>query len=49
MFPVVHVSHGIGFGVGLVKYTLSPDWPAEPERLAPLDPTLGLTPEPSTP
>lgn len=34
MFPVVHVSHGIGFAVGLVKYKLFPDWPREPERLA---------------
>lgn len=48
MFPVVHVSHGIGFGVGLVKYTLARDWAPEPERLSPRD-TDGdaLTPEPS--
>jgi glycosyltransferase involved in cell wall biosynthesis len=26
IFPVLHVSHGIGFGVGLVTYALRPDW-----------------------
>jgi succinoglycan biosynthesis protein ExoA len=26
IFPVLHLSHGIGFGVGLVKYALAPDW-----------------------
>ncbi len=26
IFPVLHVSHGVGFGAGLVKYLLSPDW-----------------------
>jgi succinoglycan biosynthesis protein ExoA len=26
IFPVLHLSHGIGFGVGLVKYALKPDW-----------------------
>ena len=26
IFPVLHVSHGVGFGVGLVRYTLAPDW-----------------------
>jgi succinoglycan biosynthesis protein ExoA len=26
IFPVLHVSHGVGFGVGLVHYTLFPDW-----------------------
>jgi glycosyltransferase involved in cell wall biosynthesis len=25
-FPVMHVSHAIGFGMGLVKYLLRPDW-----------------------
>jgi len=29
IFPVLHVSHGIGFGVGLVKYALKPDWSAQ--------------------
>jgi glycosyltransferase involved in cell wall biosynthesis len=33
IFPVLHVSHGVGFAAGLVKYKLSPDWRAEPERL----------------
>ncbi len=49
MFPVLHVSHGIGFGVGLVKYKLSPDWEAAPARLDPLASPRGLSPEPSTP
>ena len=51
MFPVVHVSHGVGFGVGLVKYTLFPDWHPEPDRLArrdDADSDAGLVPEPST-
>jgi succinoglycan biosynthesis protein ExoA len=26
IFPVLHVSHGVGFGVGLVQYLLKPDW-----------------------
>jgi hypothetical protein len=26
IFPVLHVSHGVGFGVGLVQYALNPDW-----------------------
>jgi len=32
IFPVVHVSHGLGFATGLVRYTLARDW-APPERL----------------
>jgi succinoglycan biosynthesis protein ExoA len=28
IFPVLHVSHGVGFGVGLVRYLLRPDWEA---------------------
>jgi succinoglycan biosynthesis protein ExoA len=32
IFPVLHVSHGLGFGVGLVQYLRQADW-AEPERL----------------
>ncbi|MBI2392738.1 MAG: glycosyltransferase family 2 protein [Deltaproteobacteria bacterium] len=27
IFPVLHVSHAIGFASGLVRYALSPDWP----------------------
>jgi succinoglycan biosynthesis protein ExoA len=34
IFPVLHVSHGVGFASGLLRYGLNPDW-AEPERLAP--------------
>lgn len=30
IFPVLHVSHGVGFGVGLVQYALRPDWTEEP-------------------
>ncbi|HEU4411910.1 MAG TPA: glycosyltransferase family 2 protein [Polyangiaceae bacterium] len=33
IFPTLHLSHGVGFGVGLVQYLLRPDW-AEVERLA---------------
>lgn len=35
MFPVLHVSHGVGFAAGLVQYLMNPDWPAEPERIGP--------------
>lgn len=35
IFPTLHVSHGLGFAVGLVKYGLSPDW-EEVEHLSPL-------------
>lgn len=34
MFPVLHVSHGVGFAAGLVRYLRRPDW-SEPERIAP--------------
>lgn len=29
IFPVLHVSHGIGFAVGLVHYALHRDWPEQ--------------------
>jgi succinoglycan biosynthesis protein ExoA len=32
IFPVLHVSHGVGFASGLVKYKLAPDW-STPEKL----------------
>lgn len=32
IFPVLHVSHGVGFAIGLVQYKLNPDW-EEPEKL----------------
>lgn len=32
VFPVLHVSHGVGFAAGLVRYGRRPDW-REPERL----------------
>jgi glycosyltransferase involved in cell wall biosynthesis len=31
IFPVIHLAHGIGFGVGLVHYTLNPDWSGSDE------------------
>jgi succinoglycan biosynthesis protein ExoA len=34
MFPVLHVSHGIGFAAGLVQYLRMPDWRAQPEVVA---------------
>jgi len=33
IFPVLHVSHGLGFAAGLLRYTLARDW-APPERLS---------------
>ena len=33
IFPVLHVSHGLGFAAGLLQYLRHPDWPAEPERV----------------
>lgn len=35
MFPVLHISHGVGVAAGLVRYLRQPDWPAEPERVVP--------------
>ena len=35
VFPVLHASHGAGFATGLVHYLRKPDWPGEPERVAP--------------
>jgi GT2 family glycosyltransferase len=37
IFPVLHVSHGLGFGAGLIHFLRNPDW-SEPERLGPRDP-----------
>ncbi|HEX3763930.1 MAG TPA: glycosyltransferase family 2 protein [Kofleriaceae bacterium] len=34
IFPTLHVSHGVGFAAGLLRYLRKPDWPAEPERVA---------------
>jgi hypothetical protein len=34
IFPVLHVSHGVGFGVGLVRYALRPDWAPAPADAA---------------
>ncbi len=31
IFPILHVAHGVGFGAGLVKYLLAPDWQADHE------------------
>lgn len=33
IFPVLHVAHGIGFGSGLIKYALSPDWHDAPVEI----------------
>ncbi len=38
IFPVLHVSHGVGFGVGLVQYAISPDWSEENERIPSCEP-----------
>ncbi len=35
MFPVLHVSHGVGFAAGLLQYLRKPDWEEEPERVGP--------------
>jgi glycosyltransferase involved in cell wall biosynthesis len=40
MFPVLHLSHGVGFAAGLVQYLTKPDWPDEPERVGPRMPHL---------
>jgi glycosyltransferase involved in cell wall biosynthesis len=32
IFPVLHVSHGLGFAAGLARYLLRPDW-STPEKL----------------
>lgn len=34
IFPVLHVSHGIGFASGLLRYSRTPDW-SDPEMLDP--------------
>lgn len=34
IFPVLHVSHGVGFAGGLIRYLRAPDW-APIEKLAP--------------
>lgn len=33
IFPTIHMSHGFGFAVGLMKYGFRPDWPTVPEYL----------------
>lgn len=35
MFPVLHVSHGVGFAAGLLQYLRKPDWAKEPEVIGP--------------
>jgi succinoglycan biosynthesis protein ExoA len=34
IFPTLHLSHGVGFAAGLLRYLRKPDWPADPERIA---------------
>lgn len=43
IFPVLHVSHGAGFAVGIAKYLAHPDWEA-PEHLA----SAAVAPIPTT-
>jgi len=33
IFPVLHLSHGVGFAAGLWQYLRRPDWPEQPERV----------------
>ncbi|MDQ3367003.1 MAG: glycosyltransferase family 2 protein [Myxococcota bacterium] len=40
MFPTLHVSHGVGVAAGFLKYLVKPDWPAQPEVVAPRQPAL---------
>jgi succinoglycan biosynthesis protein ExoA len=40
IFPVLHVSHGLGVAAGLFHYVRKPDW-REPEQLAPATPQAG--------
>jgi glycosyltransferase involved in cell wall biosynthesis len=35
IFPVLHLSHGVGFATGLLHYLRNRDWPTEPERIGP--------------
>jgi len=35
IFPTLHVAHAAGVAAGLWQYLRKPDWPAEPERVAP--------------
>ncbi len=40
MFPTLHVAHGVGVAAGFLKYLMKPDWPAQPEVVAPRQPAL---------
>ncbi len=42
IFPVLHISHGIGFARGLSKYLKKPDW-AEAETVPPLGSAASVT------
>jgi hypothetical protein len=35
IFPVLHVSHGVGFGLGLLQYARNPDWREATARVGP--------------
>jgi succinoglycan biosynthesis protein ExoA len=37
IFPVLHVSHGVGFAAGLVRYARRPDWRDHRSALEPAD------------
>jgi len=32
IFPVLHVCHGVGFGAGLIRYFLKPDWARDEQQ-----------------
>ena len=44
ILPVLHVSHGIGFAAGLLRYGLHPDW--EPHELLPAREPTAAAPAP---
>jgi hypothetical protein len=46
IFPTLHISHGIGFAAGLLRYGFSPDW-ADPEILSPLRDEVTFLGEPA--
>lgn len=33
IFPTLHLAHGVGFGTGLIKYAIAPDWTAEDVKI----------------
>ena len=45
IFPVLHISHGVGFAVGLAQYALHPDW-SDPAPVSSPRPAMGSSPHP---